>query len=120
MRKTLAVLVTVAAVGAAAVAAPAPAGAGDIVVRPIFGPAVDGLTIGVVEGSPYDYDGYVYGPLPYGRYYGPRAYHGPRGHRGSRIHYAAHAHHLARAYRVLDPYYGGGPFYQHHYCCRYW
>jgi hypothetical protein len=127
MRKTLAILVTAAGIGALAVMAPTPADAGEFGIEP-----ASGLIVGAVEVSPY-YDGYIYGPLPYGQYYDPRVYygphvyhgsrvyHGPRVHRSSRIrHVVARIHHVRRVTRVFDPYAGGGPFYHHHYCCRYW
>jgi len=132
MRKALAILVTVTAVGAAALTAPAPAEAGDIGPGLTFGAAAGGLTIGAVEAPPYDYDGYVYGPLPYARYYIPgddyhsRVYHhsrvtpGSRAHRGLRSRHVVRVHHVTRATYAFDPYAGGGPFYHHHYCCRYW
>jgi hypothetical protein len=119
MRKTLAVLATIAAVGGAVM--PAAKAGGSI--------GAGALTVGAVAASPY-IDGYIYGPLPHGDIYIPRGYyrtptyHGPRVRRasvrrGSRIP-IARVHHVTRAYRVFDPYYGGGPFYHHHYCCRYW
>ena len=85
MRKTLAVLATVAAVGAAAIAAPAPAEARHIGPGLAFGLAAGALTAGAIAAShPYYYgDGY---------YYGPRAYYAP-------TPYA---------------YYGGGPYYHRH------
>lgn len=72
MRKTLAVLATVGAVGAAAVMAPAPAEARHIGPGLAFGLAAGALTAGAIAASPYY--GYDYGP---GYYYGPRAYYGP-------------------------------------------
>jgi hypothetical protein len=130
MRKMLAMLVTVTAVGA--VTAPAPAGAGEVGPGLTFGAAAGGLTIGAVEAPAYGYDGYVYGPLPYARYYIPgddyhsrvyhhsRAYHGSRAHRVLHIRHVVRVHHVTRATYAFDPYAGGGPFYHHHYCCRYW
>ena len=92
MRKTLAVLTTVAAVGAAALTVPAPAKAHDVGPGLAFGLAAGALTAGAIAAtSPYYYGG---GPYPYyGPYAGPYAYYGPA------------------------PYaYGyGGPVYHHHY-----
>lgn len=134
MRNLWAALVTGAAVAAAGIAAPFAAKAGDFGPGLTVGVANGALTAGAVAAAPY---GYVYGPLPYGPYYRApvyavpdddrvRVYHGSRiararrVHRSSRIHSIARVHHVARAYHVLDPYYDGGPFYHHHYCCRYW
>jgi hypothetical protein len=91
MRKTLAVLGTVAAVGAATISAPAPAeargwGWGGPGIA--FGLAAGALTAGAIAASrPY------YGP--YGYYYGPRAVYapGPYGYYGGGPY----------------GYYGGGP-----------
>jgi hypothetical protein len=92
IRKTLAVLATVATVGAAAVAAPAPAQARHIGPGLAFGLAAGALTAGAIAASqPYYYDGYG----PYG-YYGSRAYYAPAPY----------------------GYYGGGPYYHHYY--RHW
>jgi hypothetical protein len=93
IRKTLAVLATVGAVGAAAVTAPAPAEARGIGPGIAFGLAAGALTAGAIAASgPYGY-GYGYGP---GYYYGPQAYYAP------------------------GPYaYYGGPYYHHHYY-RHW
>src|SRR5215472_9383752 len=67
MRKTLAVLTTVAAVGAAALTVPAPAKAHDVGPGLAFGLAAGALTAGAIAAtSPYYYGG---GPYPY---YGPR------------------------------------------------
>ena len=70
MRKTLAVLATVATLGAAAVIAPAPAEARHIGPGLAFGLAAGALTAGAIAAShPYYYgDDY---------YYGPRAYYAP-------------------------------------------
>ena len=86
MTKTLAVLATVAAVGAAAVTVPAPAKAHDIGPGLAFGLAAGAITAGALAAtSPYYYS-------PYGYYYGPRAYYAP------------------------GPYaYYGGPVYRHRY-----
>ena len=96
MKKTLAVLATVAAVGVTAVAAPAPAEARGRGIGPglAFGLAAGAITAGAVAASqPY---GYGYGPR-YGYYGGPGYYRpGP---------YA---------------YYGGGPYYRHHHHWRQW
>jgi len=96
MKKTLAVLATIAAVGVTAVAAPAPAEARGRGIGPglAFGLAAGAITAGAVAAShPYGY----YGPR-YGYYDGPDYYYGP----GS---YA---------------YYGGGPYYRHHHHWRHW
>jgi hypothetical protein len=84
MKKTLAVLATVAAVGVTAVAAPAPAEARGRGVGPglAFGLAAGAITAGAVAAShPYGYygprysyydaPGYSYGPGPYAYYGGP-------------------------------------------------
>jgi hypothetical protein len=86
MRKTLAILATVAAVGMTAVA-PRPAEARG------FGPGIAfGLAAGALAAGAYGAYGPYYGPRYYG-YYGPR-YYGP-GYYGS-------------------PYaYYGGPYYHH-------
>jgi hypothetical protein len=86
MRKTLAVLATVAAVGVAAVAAPAPAEARH------FGPglAAGALTAGAIAAtSPYY--GYGYGP---DYYYGPTYYYapGPYAYYGGPYPYYRHHH----------------------------
>src|SRR5712664_3529830 len=97
MKKTLAILATVATVGAAAVTAPAPAEArGGIGPGLAFGLAAGALFAGAAAASAYPY---YYGP-GYG-YYGPRyyrpAYYG---------------------YGYGGPYaYSGGPYY---YRQRYW
>ena len=92
MRKTLAVLATVAAVGAAAVSAPAPAEAHDVGPGLAFGLAAGAITAGALAAtSPY-----YYGPYGY-NYYGPRAYYAP------------------------GPYaYYGGPVYRYHRYYRHW
>jgi hypothetical protein len=90
MKKTLAVLATVAAVGASAVIAPAPAEARGIGPGLAFGLAAGALAAGAAASA---YGPYYYGP-GYG-YYGPRYY--------------------APAY--YEPYaYYGRPYYRH----RYW
>jgi hypothetical protein len=95
MKKTLAVMATVAAVGIAAVTVPAPAEARGIGPGLAFGLAAGAITAGALAAtSPY-----YYGP-GYG-YYGPPAYYaygpGP---------YA---------------YYGGGPvYYRHYHYYRHW
>jgi hypothetical protein len=86
MKKTLAVLATVALVGAAAVSAPAPAQARGIGPGLAFGLAAGALTAGAIAASqPYYYDSYGY--------YGPRAYYAPAPY----------------------GYYGGGPYYHRRY-----
>ena len=75
MKKTLAVLATIAAVGVTAVAAPAPAEARGRGIGPglAFGLAAGAITAGAVAAShPYGY----YGPR-YGYYDGPDYYYGP-------------------------------------------
>ena len=72
MRKTLAVLGTIAAVSAAAITAPAPAEARGWRVGPglAFGLAAGAITAGALAAtSPY-----YYGPYGYGGYYGSPAY----------------------------------------------
>ena len=88
MRKTLAVLATVGAVGAAAVVAPAPAEARHIGPGLAFGLAAGALTAGAIAAShPYYYgDGYYYGPRAYYAP-GPYAYYG-----GPYPHYYRHHH----------------------------
>jgi hypothetical protein len=99
MKKTLAILATVAAVGAAAVTVPAPAEARGLGPGLAFGLAAGAITAGALGAyGPYYYGpGYgYYGPgYGYAGYYGPR-YYGPG--------YGPYA------------YYGGGPYYRH----RYW
>lgn len=93
MRKTLAILATVAAVGATAVTAPPAEARG-------FGPGLAfGLAAGALAAGAYGAWGPYYGPRYYG-YYGPRYYgYGP-------------------AYYGPGPYaYYGGPYYYRH---RYW
>ncbi|QPF88596.1 hypothetical protein [Bradyrhizobium commune] len=91
MKKTLAVLATVAALGVTAIAAPAPAEARGIGPGLAFGLAAGAITAGAIAAShPYGY----YGP-GYGYYDGP-AYYSP------------------------GPYgYYGGPYYHRHYY-RHW
>jgi hypothetical protein len=96
MKKTLAVLATVAAVGVTAVAAPAPAEARGRGIGPglAFGLAAGAITAGAVAASrPY---GYGYGP-GYG-YYGGPAYYSPGPY----------------------AYYGDGPYYGRRHYYRHW
>jgi hypothetical protein len=90
MRKTLAVLATVAAVGVAAVAAPAPAEARHIGPGLAFGLAAGALTAGAIAAT-HPYYGYGYGPdYYYGPTYyapGPYAYYGGPYPRYYRHHY---------------------------------
>jgi hypothetical protein len=99
MKKTLAILATVAAVGVTAIAAPAPAEARGRGIGPglAFGLAAGAITAGAVAAShPYGY-GYGYGP-GYG-YCGRPAYgYGPGPY----------------------AYYGGGPYYRRHHYYRHW
>jgi hypothetical protein len=92
MKKTLAVLATVGALGAATVAAPAPAEAhwrgGGIGPGLAFGLAAGALTAGAIASSPYYYGpgyGYYGGPAYYGPGYGSYAYYG-------RPYYYRHRH----------------------------
>lgn len=82
MKKTLAVLATVAAVGATAVAAPAEArGIGPGLA---FGLAAGAITAGAIAASqPYYGPGYYYGPS---YYYGP----GPYAYYGGGPYYYRH------------------------------
>lgn len=93
MKKTLAVLATVAAVGVTAVAAPAQAR--HIGPGLAFGLAAGALTAGAIAAShPY---GYGYYDPGYGYYGGPAYAYGP------------------------GPYaYYGGPYYRHHRYYRHW
>jgi hypothetical protein len=91
MRKTLAVLATVAAVAATSMIAPVPAEARGIGPGLAFGLAAGAVAAGAA--GAYYYGPYGYGPRYYG--YGP-AYYGPG--------YGPYA------------YYGGGPYYGH----RHW
>jgi hypothetical protein len=106
MRKTLAVLVTVAAVGATAITAPAPAearGWGWGGPGLAFGLAAGAVTAGAIAASrPY------YGP--YG-YYGPRAVYapGPYGYGGGRYGYGGGPYGYGGG---PYGYYGGGPYYR--------
>ena len=98
MTRTLAVLATVAALGATTMAAPAQARwRGGIGPGLAFGLAAGAITAGALAAtSPYYYDGpgYYYGPGP--AYYGPGPYaYGP-------------------AYGSYT-YYGGPYYYRHHY-----
>jgi hypothetical protein len=96
MRKTLAVMATVAAVGIAAATAPAPAEARGIGPGLAFGLAADAITAGALAAtSPYY--GYGYGPGYYG-------YYGAPGYAYAPGPYA---------------YYGGGPVYYRHYYHHY-
>ncbi|MGA8899333.1 hypothetical protein [Bradyrhizobium sp.] len=70
MKKTLAVLATVAAIGVTSVAVPAPAEAHGIVPGLAFGLAAGAIAAGAAGAYGY------YGPYGYGPYYGP-AYYGP-------------------------------------------
>jgi hypothetical protein len=77
MKKTLAVLATIAAVGVTAVAAPAPAEARGRGIGPglAFGLAAGAITAGAIAAShPYGYYGPRYGYYDYGP--GPYAYYG--------------------------------------------
>jgi hypothetical protein len=95
MKRTLAVLATIAAVGVTAIAAPAPAEARGRGIGPglAFGLAAGALTAGAIAAShPYGY----YGP-GYAYYDGPGYYYGP------------------------GPYaYYGGPYYHRRHYYRYW
>ena len=91
MKKTLAVLATVAAIGAATITAPAPAEAHGIGPGLAFGLAAGAIAAGAAGAYGYYGPGYGYG---YGPYYGP-------------------------AYGPGYAYYGGpyvGPYWRH----RYW
>jgi hypothetical protein len=92
MKKTLAALATVAALGATVVTAPAEARG-----RFGFGPGIAlGLAAGAVTAGAYG----AYGPGYYGPSYGYSGYYGPR--------YYGRAH--------PGPYaYYGGPYYRHGY-----
>jgi len=76
MRKTLAALGTVVAVGATALAPPAQAGGRGIGPGLAFGLAAGAITAGAIAASqPYYGPGYYYGPSYYGpAYYGPGPY----------------------------------------------
>lgn len=96
MKRTLAMLGTVAAIATTSVAAPAQArGIGPGLA---FGLAAGALTAGAIAASPYYGRGYGY--------YGPRAYYGGPGY----------AYYGGPGYA----YYGGGPYYRHHYYRNYW
>jgi subtilisin family serine protease len=81
MKKTFAVLATVAAVGATSLAVPAPAQARGIGPGLAFGLAAGALTAGAIAASHpyyygpgyayYDRPAYYYGPGPYAFYGGP-------------------------------------------------
>jgi hypothetical protein len=89
MKKTLAVLATVGAVGAAAVMAPAPAEARHFGIGPglAFGLAAGAITAGAIAAtSPY-----YYGPYGYD-YYGPRAYYAPSPYYGGPVYYRRYHH----------------------------
>lgn len=91
MRKTLAVLATVAAVGATTMMAPPAEARG-------FGPGLAfGLAAGALAAGAYGAYGPYYGPRYYG-YYGPRYYYAP----------------------AVGPYAYGGPYYYHHRYYRRW
>jgi hypothetical protein len=75
MKKTLATLAVVAAVGATAIALPAPAEARPIGPAVGFGIAAGALTAGAIAAGAYPYYGAAYGP---GYYYGPPVYYAPR------------------------------------------
>lgn len=95
MKKTLAVLATVAAVGVTAVAAPAPAEARHIGPGLAFGLAAGAITAGAIAAShPYGYydPGYGYYGRPVYYDYGPGPY----------------------------AYYGGPYYRRHHYYYRHW
>jgi hypothetical protein len=94
MRKTLAILATVATVGASAATAPPAEARG-------FGPGLAfGLAAGALAAGAYGAWGPYYGPRYYG-YYGPRYY--------------------APAYYGPGPYaYYGGPYYYRHRYWHYW
>jgi hypothetical protein len=94
MKKTLAVLATIAAVGATAISAPAPAEARGIGPGLAFGLAAGAITAGAIAAShPYGYYGPGYG------YYGGPSHYGPGPY----------------------AYYGGGPvYYRHHYYRHHW
>lgn len=74
MKKTLAVLATVGAIGATAVMAPAPAEARGIGPGLAFGLAAGAIAAGAA--GAYGYYGPGYGYYGYGPYYGP-SYYGP-------------------------------------------
>jgi hypothetical protein len=94
MKKTLAVLATVATLGVTAVSAPAPAEARGLGPGLAFGLAAGAIAAGAAGAYGY------YGPGYYG-YYGPRYY--------------------APAYYAAGPYaYYGGPYYRHHRYWRHW
>jgi hypothetical protein len=87
MRKTLAVLAMVGAVGAATVMAPAPAEARHIGPGLAFGLAAGALTAGAIAAS-HPYYGYGYGP---GYAYGPTYYApGPYAYDGGPYPYYRH------------------------------
>jgi hypothetical protein len=84
VKKTLAVLATVAAVGTTAVVAPSPAQAHGIGPGLAFGLAAGAITAGALAATspyyygPYGYNGapaYAYGPGPYAYYGGPVYFH---------------------------------------------
>lgn len=93
MKKTLAVLATVATVGVIAMAPPAEAGGRGIGPGLAFGLAAGAITAGAIAASQPSYG---YGP---GYYYGPSYAYGPGPY----------------------AYYGGGPYYyRHHHHWRHW
>jgi len=84
IRKTLAALATVGAVGAAAITAPVPAEARGLGPGVAFGLAAGALTAGAIAATHpyYGQYGYYYGPRPYAYGPGPYAYYGgPYRHR---------------------------------------
>jgi hypothetical protein len=94
MKKTLAVLATVAAVGATSLAVPAPAQARGIGPGLAFGLAAGALTLGAIAAShPYYYGSY-YGP-GYGYYDSPAYYYGtgPYAYYGGPYYYRRHYWH---------------------------
>jgi hypothetical protein len=100
MRKTLAILATVATVGAAAVTAPPPAEARGIGPGLAFGLAAGALAAGAAASAygPYGYYGPGYGYYGYGPGYYRPAYYG----------YGPSAS------------YGGPYYYRHHYWRHHW
>jgi hypothetical protein len=109
MTKAKAALGAILAISiAGAVVAPPGAAAGELIVV-----------------SPYE--GYIYGPLPYGPLPAQGAFvtderyqAAPRANRHFRIKHAARVRRVTRILYSFDPDYGGGPFYHRHPCCRYW
>ncbi len=124
MRKRRTIAATVVAAIMGAVTNLSPLEAGEIGVRPPFAPGA--LPADPIAVSRDDYDGYIYGPLPYRHYFAAdgtsrsRVLHRPHVAHALRVRHVARVHHVVRAHYAFDPYYGGGPFYHRHYCCRYW